>query len=319
VRVLLVGASGYVGQAIVGRLQREGCELAALARSDDAVARFQAAGVAPIRGDVLSVGTSTQGLRDFDACIWLSWLDWSEESTAVHSVLNSLFGRDKTFIFTSGTGMLGIPAPTGLWDERSFAEDDPFTPAPHLLVRAETEQFVRTCAGHGIRSMVIRPPLIWGKGGSRQIPLMFESVLKIGDACYIGAGLHVYSHVHVDDLADVYWRALRHGTAGALYHAVAGETDFRSIAEAVATVMGCGTRSLSFDEGVSLFGPQATRGMLAVNSRTRSPRARGELGWLPQHVDLIEDVRAGSYRARYAEADERKNGGARSAGSIWNA
>ena len=201
--------------------------------------------------------------------------------------------------------MLGIPAPTGLWDERSFGEDDPFTPATHLAIRADTERYVRETAPGNCRAMVIRPPLIWGHGGSRQIPMIFDSVAKTGAACYVGAGLHVYSHVHVDDLADVYWRMLRNGRAGALYHAVAGEVDFRSIAESVAVAMGCTSRSMTFEEAVSMFGLQMARGTLAVNSRTRSPRAREELGWQPRHPDLIEDVRAGSYYRRFAGSGAR--------------
>lgn len=301
--VLLVGASGYVGQSVIRHLQEAGCQLSALARTTAAAEKFQAQGVSPVPGDVGDVAGATDRLADHDACIWLSWLDWEDEAQAVAAVLDAIRGSGKSFIFTSGTGMLGLPALDGAWDERSFAEDDPFTPAPHLIRRAETERKVRAQAEHGVRAMVIRPPLIWGHGGSRQIPLIFDSVRLTGTACYVGAGLHVYSHVHVDDLADVYGRALAHGQAGALYHAVAGEADFRSLAEAVAQAMGCSARSITFDEAVELFGLQMARGTLAVNSRTRSPRTREELGWRPRHADVIEDIRHGSYFRKFTGQD----------------
>lgn len=298
--VLLVGASGYVGQSVVRRLREAGCQLSALARTPAAAERFRAQGIHAVPGNVDNVAAVTNRLAEHDACIWLSWLDWEDEARAVGTLLDAIRGSGKSFIFTSGTGMLGIPALDGAWDERSFAEDDPFTPAPHLVRRAETERRVRDAAGHGVRAMVIRPPLIWGHGGSRQIPLIFDSVRLTGAACYVGAGLHVYSHVHVDDLADVYGRALAHGRTGALYHSVAGEADFRALAKAVAQAMGCAARSISFEEAVALFGLQMARGTLAVNSRTRSPRAREELGWVPRHVDIIEDIRGGSYFRKFA-------------------
>ena len=89
-KILLIGASGYVGQALIRRLQAEGNSLAALARDEQAGARFSAVGITPVRGDVMTVGVATRGLADFDACIWLSWLEWSVEAKAIRALLGSI-------------------------------------------------------------------------------------------------------------------------------------------------------------------------------------------------------------------------------------
>ena len=130
-------------------------------------------------------------------------------------------------------------------------------------------------------AIVVRPPQVWGRGGSKQIPAIFESVAKCGAACYVGAGLNLYSHVHVDDLAELYRLALDRGVAGALYHGVAGEVNWRTIAEAVAEVMGCGTRSVTFEQACEIWGPMYADLFFGVSSRSRAVRSRAELGWSP--------------------------------------
>jgi nucleoside-diphosphate-sugar epimerase len=197
--------------------------------------------------------------------------------------------------------VVSIEAGDGQWNENAFAEDDPFPfPARHnRAVRIKTEDFVRGAAAGGLHTTVIRPPLIYGHGGSIQIPQLFESARKTGAACYLGQGMNLYSNVHVDDLAEVYCLAIEKGRPGALYHAVSGEANFRMLAEAVASVSGCGTRSLNYAEACDLWGNVWVDLALAVNSRIRAPRTRAELGWVPQHLDVVEDIRSGSYREAY--------------------
>jgi len=107
--------------------------------------------------------------------------------------------------------------------------------------------------------------------------------------------------VHVDDLAEIYCLAIECGTPGGLYHAVAGEANFRTIAEAVAEVVGCKTRSLNYQESCALWGDVWVDLALAVNSRSVARRTRAELGWEPRHIDVIEDIRSGSYRKHYED------------------
>jgi nucleoside-diphosphate-sugar epimerase len=105
------------------------------------------------------------------------------------------------------------------------------------------------------------------------------------------------SNVHVDDLAEVYRLALEEGVAGALYHAVAGELNNRTLAEAVARDLDVPVRSVNFAEGVRRWGKFETLIGMATCSRSRSPRTRQELGWTPRHLDLLADVGHPAYRA----------------------
>ena len=126
-----------------------------------------------------------------------------------------------------------------------------------------------------------------------------------GAACYIGAGLNLYSHVHVDDLADVYRLALLRGAPGGLYHAVAGEANWRTLARAVAKVSGVAAKSVSIDEAKDIWGPFIGPLFFGVSSRSRAVVSRRDLGWTPTRLDLEEDILTGSYAGGSAACEER--------------
>jgi nucleoside-diphosphate-sugar epimerase len=310
VKALVLGATGFLGSAICRKLLARGYETSGLFRSPDGEAKLVAAGVRPIAGSLDRPEGLSVLVREFDVVVFAAMIPFDVELRAIQIVIEALSGTSCHLLFTSGTGVLAIKAENGAWDENCFAEDDPFPfpPSGSRAARIETENLVRAASGGGLHTTVIRPPLIYGHGGSVQIPRLFESAIKTGEACYLGQGLNLYSNVHVDDLAEVYCLAIERGTPGALYHAVAGEANFRSLAEAVAEVVGCGTRSLDLEAARSLWGHFWVDLGLAVNSRSRAPRTLSELGWRPAHTDVIDDIRQGSYRDAYTNWREGRGG-----------
>lgn len=297
-RVLVIGATGYIGAHVARHLRAAGHAVAGLARTPAAAARLAADGIEPAPGDLTDLASVLPHLDCCDALALCALVDYGHEERTTKILVEALAGQGKTFLFTSGSGVLSLPSPDGHWHEESFAEDDPFVPPEHLAPRVRAEETVRGATIQGLRGIVLRPPLVWGNGGSRQLPALFDSVTKTGAACYIGLGLHCYSHLHVEDLAELYRLALERGEAGAVYHALAGEENWRSLAEAVARVKGCGTRSLTPNEARALWSERAERYFMMC-SRIRAPKARAALGWRPTRLDLVADIVAGSYRAAF--------------------
>src|SRR5690606_3044488 len=104
-----------------------------------------------------------------------------------------------------------------------------------------------------LRAMVIRPGLIWGPGDHGHMSMIYRSVAVTGAAAYVGEGLNTYGHVHVGDVARLFALALDTGRAGALYHAVAGETPNRWIAEKVAADLGVEARSVTPEQAAGVW------------------------------------------------------------------
>ncbi|GGC19195.1 3-beta hydroxysteroid dehydrogenase [Novosphingobium marinum] len=302
-KVMVFGASGYVGEHIAKHLVRSGYAVSGFARSEKAAQAARAIGAEPVMGD-LSDDASIPGLVEgYDAVVWAAQLMLEDEDRVTGVMLDTMAGTDACFIFTSGTSLMSIPT-GGDWDERSFAEDEPFTPRRQIAPRLEIEGKVRRAAERGVRGIVVRPPLIWGNGGCRMVEDFYHSARATGAVCHIGRGLNVYSNVHVDDLAELYRLAIEKGRAGALYFAVSGEVSYGVMAMVIANELDVPTRSVSVEEGCEIWDPFMAKIVLPSCSRQRSPRAREELGWAPREdrLDLLEECRNPVYR----EAKERE-------------
>jgi nucleoside-diphosphate-sugar epimerase len=171
--------------------------------------------------------------------------------------------------------------------------------------RSQTEDMVRAAGTTAqLRTLVVRPPAIWGNGGMALLTEIYRSAKKTGAACYLGRGLNCYSNVHVEDLTELYALALAKAPSGALYHAVSGELNFRILAEEVAGHLGVPTRSVDYGEAREVFGPSATAIIFAASSRTRCPRTRSELGWAPspERLDLLAECAHPAYAAAAEKA-----------------
>jgi nucleoside-diphosphate-sugar epimerase len=303
-QILIIGANGYLGSNVARELQAHDYAVSGLARSVELADLMAKNGVTPIAGDLMDLDGLAHIARKFDGIVFAPVVPFEEEAPALDRLLSVLEGTDKPFLFTSGTGVLSIPTREGEWRQESFEEDDPYVARHWLSMRVDTENLVRRAAGKGVRAIVMRPPQIWGRGGSKQLPAIFESVAKTGAACYVGAGLNLYTHVHVDDLARQYRLAIEKGIPGAVYHAVAGEVNWRTLAEAVAQVMQCETRSVTLDKACEIWGEMYADLFFGVSSRSRAVRGRQELGWEPTIFDIVDDVRKGSYAKVYAKTGQ---------------
>jgi nucleoside-diphosphate-sugar epimerase len=297
-RVLIFGASGYIGGHIARRLLAEGHQVTTPVRSAAKGEALAALGAATPVAAAEAMVADPAPFAAHDAVIWCAQLMLEEEHDAVRRMLDYQAAQgDKVFIFTSGTSLLSERT-DGDWSENSYAEDEPFTPRRQVAPRLAIENMVRDAAGTGVRAFCVRPPMIWGKGGSRVISDLYHSGQATGAVCYVGRGLNLYSSVHVDDLAELYALALHRGVGGALYHAVSGELNFRSMAQAIAGHLGVGTRSVSVAESIDVWDRFTGPLTMSSCSRTRCPRARKDLGWSPDpgRLDILDDCGHATYR-----------------------
>ena len=303
--VLVLGATGFVGGAVARHFVRNGYRVSGLARGDVKAAQLADAGIDPVQGDIeTDLSAILAAARAADAVVYAAQIAPPAEQQAVLGLLDALTGSGKSFLFLSGSGVL-CQRTNGAWSADSFAEDDAFTPEPLAVARVETEQRVRAAARQGVRAMVVRPPLIWGPGDHGHVSMVYRSVSVTGAACYVGDGLATYSNVHIDDIADLFARALQSGEAGALYHAVAGETANRWIAEVVARDLGVPARSITMTEAAEIWSEFGAL-IMSVSSRVRDAASRAALGWSPHHTDMLSEI--GEPRLRALAASQTKEG-----------
>lgn len=109
-RILVTGATGFIGSAVVAELLAAGHEVVGLARSQEAVDRLAQAGASAHRGQLTDLHSLEAGVRACDAAAHLAFIhDFSKyrdngeiDRLAVTAMTGALEGSGKPFVLTSG-------------------------------------------------------------------------------------------------------------------------------------------------------------------------------------------------------------------------
>jgi nucleoside-diphosphate-sugar epimerase len=284
--VFLTGATGYIGGAVADALLRAGHSVVGLARSEEAASRLSAKEITPFHGDLNSPASLARAAAESDAVIHTGTTnDGNLDQAAVRAMLGGLLDSGKPLIYTSGIWVLGD---TG---GRIADETWPLNPAALVAWRPAAEQMVLASAPTGVRSIVIRPGVVYGRGGG--IPADFvKSARETGAARYVGTGENRWPMVHVDDLAELYVLALQRAPSGTIFHATDGSSfRVREIAEAASFGAGGGGRIQSWplEEARKTLGPYADA--LVLDQLVTSENAKSTLSWQLWTSSVIEELR----------------------------
>lgn len=279
-RVFVMGATGYIGAAVVGELLGAGHEVTGLVRSKEGASRFEALGAKPVIGDLRDPSTYRSVAAQHEALIHTAFEFTAEgaagDRTAVDTLLTAAKegGRAEIVIYTSGTFVLGN---TG----HEPADEDAPTDHPAELVawRPAHERMILDGATDHLATAVIRPGMVYGgRGGT--IGWFFETAVKEGAVRYVGDGRNRWSLVHRDDGARLY-RLVAEKRARGIFHGVDGApTRVAEIARLASEAAGKGgvTRSIPLEEARKKMGPFADALCL---DQVVAARRSGDIGWAP--------------------------------------
>ncbi|AEI66187.1 hypothetical protein LILAB_21435 [Corallococcus macrosporus] len=272
-------------------LARAGHHVLGLARSDDARRKLAARGVQALAGDLAEAAGLAALTEQVDAIVWTATTNSEAvDAPAVAAALRAMEGTGKRFIYTSGVWVHG--------DTRGAVvdEDSPLEAAELVAWRPAVEQ--RVLSAPGVRGVVIRPGIVYGRTGG--IPMMLAaSARDDGAARYVGTGENRWPVVFIEDLAQLYVRALEQAPAGTVLVAVQGPSvQVKEIATAASEGAGArgNTRAWPLEDARKQFGAFADA--LALDQQLTSRRAEQLLGWTPRGPGILEELRTGSYARR---------------------
>ena len=299
-KVFVTGATGYIGGSVSTKLLEAGHQVIGLARSEEAAVALKKRGIEPLAADINAYSPIIEVTKRVDAVINAAN---SDNAFVVHALLDGLKGSGKTLIQTSGSSVVGT-YDNGEARDETYDENAPFTPEPEKATRVAIDNQVLAAAKDGLRAIVIRPTLIYGRGigvsgASVQLPKLIDVAKKHGVPRHVGRGLNIWGHVHIADVVDLFLLALDKAKPGSLFYAESSEADFKTVTQSIGRMLGMGDRTQDWPigEAVEGLGPGAYLSF-GSNSRVRGKRSR-ELGWKPKQGTLFDEIERGVYAEIY--------------------
>jgi nucleoside-diphosphate-sugar epimerase len=295
VRILVTGASGHIGSAVVPELLAGGHDVVGLARSDASAAAVAAAGANVVRGDLDDLDGLAAAAAAADGVVHLAFKHELDDLAraavsdlaAVEAIGAALEGTGKPFVITSGTLLLAFAVPGQVG-----TEDDVLAGGP----RADSENAVAAMAERGVRSSVVRlAPLVHSTLDHHGFThRLIATARRTGVSAYVGDGTNRWAGLHTLDAATLYRAAVERAAAGSRWHGVEDEgVPFRQIAEALGRHLDLPVRSIEPEEADTHFGFLGP--LVVLDGPASNTRTRERLGWAPTHPGLLADLDDGHY------------------------
>lgn len=293
-RILVTGASGWIGSASVTELIAAGHHVLGLARTDAAAAKIEKLGAEAVRGSLDDLVGLRAAAAQAEGVVHLGYNhDFSQmgaaaqtDRAAIEAFAEVLEGSCGPLLIASGT--LGL-APGKVGTERD-------TPNVAAHPRVGNAAYTLSLSERGIRSMVVRfSPTVHGAGGDHGFVAVLARIAREkGASAYIGDGLNRWPAVNRLDAGKLVRLAIDKAPAGSVLHAVAEEGIATSdIAGALGQFLQVPLTSMRADRAGEHFGWLGT--FFCADAPASSTLTRELLGWEPKHPTLLEDIAAGCY------------------------
>jgi nucleoside-diphosphate-sugar epimerase len=294
-RVLVTGASGFIGSAVVPELLDAGHDVVGLARSDAAAEALALAGADVHRGNLEDLDSLRSGAAAADGVIHLAYVhDFSKfednariDLRAIEALAAALEGSGRPLVIASGT--------LGLAKGSVATEQDPGETGGVGGARRLSEHRLLELAGTGVRTASVRlAPTVHGEGDHGFVPMLVNIAREKRVSGYVGDGSSRWPAVHRLDAARLFRLAAESAPAGTVLHGVADEgVPVRAIAEVIGRHLDVPVVAVAGADAPAHFGFLAA--LLAADAPASSALTRQRLGWEPRQPGLVADLEEGHY------------------------
>ncbi len=285
-RIFVTGATGYVGNAVAENLARRGHRVLGLTRSKEKGRSLEAREIVPVMGEMKETSAWAEAARSCEVLVHCA-ADYATDYEGLDRLTVSTFldwvqagGRPRSVVYTSGVWLYGDTGGAAVDETMAFE-------TAHMIPwRAEHEKRVLAASG-----VVIRPGCVYGGRGGLT-GLWFGPAEKDGAVAVAGEGANRWTMVHVEDLAELYARAIERGVRGELFNAT-DRSRFTVLENATAAARAVPkaagkVKKLSTAEAEKAYG-NMLKG-LVLDQHVDSSKAARLLGWQPRFGGFAEDA-----------------------------
>jgi nucleoside-diphosphate-sugar epimerase len=280
-RILVIGAAGFLGESAVRACARAGHEVRGLVRSSEQLARVSAAGGQPVLGDICVPESLTGPIAGCDVAIHLAT---RSRGSLAEMQSPRVLGCQSLLSAAERMGVRRIVVGSGYWLYRDspgvLTEESPIQPTGMPGINFATEEVARRAAQAGaIEAVVVRPGMVYGNGS------WFREMvdeLRVGAYQYVGDGSSYWSPISLEDTGEAFRAVCEHWTPGETYLAVDdAPVPIRELAKFVAAQIGAPPpRGLRREDAHREWGGEATE-LIAASRRASNAKLK-KLGWTPR-------------------------------------
>jgi dihydroflavonol-4-reductase len=231
-RVLVTGATGFIGSHVARALIAGGASLRVVHRSDSPTELIDDLPADHVLGDILDPASLAAACDGVEAVVHCAAQMRGRGGQPARLESHLLGTRNmlaaavdagvRRFVYTSSVAALGIPprspaetaAEAPLLDETYVWHGDPAL-WPYGYAKHQAEQWVRQAAHEGLSALIVNPALVIGPGDRNRVSnILIWHILRGRVPPLIPGGLNV---VAVEDVAAGTLAALVHGRAAERY------------------------------------------------------------------------------------------------------
>ncbi|QRO02004.1 NAD-dependent epimerase/dehydratase family protein [Archangium violaceum] len=296
--VLVTGATGLIGNAIVRRLQGRGGRVRALVRDPERAARVLPAGVDLVRGDVTEPDSLPAAMKEVEWLFHAAGMpeQWQPDSSifdrvnrqgTVNVLRAAQAARVKRVVYTSTMDVFAAPRGGTLVETNIDTEPKP---TAYERSKQDAEREAETLRREGLELVYVNPGAVYGPSPVHVgLNSFFLQVLNRKVPALPPGGMPV---AYVDGVADAHLAAAERGVPGERYLLADTHVSNTELAREILRVEGAGGR----------VPPTAPEALMKLLSAASAPLAR-TFGFTPliapgQLSFLLWDARVDASKAR---------------------
>ncbi|MBU0484689.1 MAG: NAD-dependent epimerase/dehydratase family protein [Proteobacteria bacterium] len=213
-KAIVTGGGGFVGLSLVRRLVAQGVEVAVVGRNHYPV--LDELGVISFQGDIRDLEFLTNAFHGYDtvfhvaakAGIWGRWSDYySINVTGTENVIAACLENSiDTLVYTSTPSVVFSNVDLCGVNELTRYATSFLCHYAHTKVIAE--KIILAANGDNLRTVALRPHLVWGPGDPNLIPRLIDRGRK-GLLKKVGDGRNLVDISYVDNVAQAHVLAAR--------------------------------------------------------------------------------------------------------------
>jgi nucleoside-diphosphate-sugar epimerase len=288
-QVFVTGGSGFIGQALILRLVREGHGVRALVRSATSAQTVAALGATPVRGVLTEPETWRDAVSGSEVLFHLAAETDLDADLAQHQLVTvegtraaleaARHARVARFVNCGSEAALLAGDP--LVDVDETAPLRPDSPAPYCAVKAQAEALVLEANTQDFTTVSIRPKFVWGPGAP--VTDGFAALAEAGQFSWIDGGRHTTDITFVDNAVEGLLLGWKHGRPAQAYFVTDQEpVQFRAFMQTVFDLYGVDTPIPDIDPVTATrVVPAPYRWFIGQTCTLRTDKAVRDLGYRP--------------------------------------